>query len=219
MISLFVKAYVYIEAWKRKKRISGISEKLMKELIPFDYWKGKIRYSWLWSVGVHVPNASATIPGFILINAEWASRIIFDQDNPHMHDAFALTVCHEMTHQEKDFYYFDLFSVDGKFVNWVDEVHADFGGVLKGLDGDRTKASLAMKYKLSCKTKKDRDTRSHPSWNKRIEYIANYDFNADLIDKIAYECGCKNNKLIMAVKNFFDVIELGRDGKVDLQNI
>lgn len=123
MISPFVKAYVYIDAWKHKKRINGISENLIKELNPFDYWKGKIIYSWFWSAGVHVPNASATIPGLILINAEWASRIILNQDNPHMHDAFALTVCHEMTHQENDFYYFDLFSADGKFVNWVDEVH------------------------------------------------------------------------------------------------
>lgn len=65
-----------------------------------------------------------------------------------------------------------------------------------------------MKYKLSCKKKKDRDTRSHPSWNKRINYIVNYDFNDDLIDKIAFECGCNNDKLITNVKNYFDVIEL-----------
>lgn len=207
MISPFVKAYVYIEAWKHRKRIDRISDILIRERSLFDYWQGKIRYFWLWSVGVHVPNASATIPGLILINAEWASRIVLDQDNPHMHDAFALTICHEITHQEKDFYYFNFFSADGKFVNWVDEVHADFGGVKKGLDGDRLRAFQAMKYKLSCK-KKDRDTRSHPSWNRRIGYIVDYDFNDELIDKIAYECGCNNNKLIMAVKKFFDVIEL-----------
>lgn len=210
MVSPFVKAYVYIDAWKNNRKIDGVSDILIRELSSFDYWKGKIRYAWFWSAGVHVPNASATIPGLILINAEWASRIVLNQDNPHMHDAFALTVCHEMAHQEKDFYYFDLFSADGKFVNWVDEVRADFDGVKKGLEGDRSRASFAMKYKLSCKKKNDRDTRSHPSWNKRINYIANYDFNDDLIDKIAYECGCKNNKLIIAVKNFFDVIELKR---------
>lgn len=58
MISPFVKAYVYIDAWKHKKRINGISENLIKELNPFDYWKGKIIYSWFWSAGVHVPNES-----------------------------------------------------------------------------------------------------------------------------------------------------------------
>lgn len=150
MISPFVKAYVFIDAWKHNRKIDGISDILIRELSLFDYWKGQIRYFWFLSAGIHVPNASATIPGLILISAEWASRIVLNQDNPHMHDAFALMICHEITHQEKDFYYFDLFSVDGKFVNWVDEVHADFGGVQKGLGSDRTRASFAMKYKLSC---------------------------------------------------------------------
>ena len=208
MVSPFVKAYVYIDVWKHKRKIDGISDTLTQELSSFDYWKGKISYSWFWSAGVHVPNASAAIPGLILINAEWASRIVLNRDNPHMHDAFALTICHEITHQEKDFYYFDLFSADGKFVNWIDEVHADFGGVQKGLESNRSRALFAMKYKLSCKKKKDKDTRSHPSWNKRIDYILNYDFNEELIDKIAFDCGCSNNKVITAVKNFFDVIEL-----------
>ena len=44
-------------------------------------WKRKIKYSWFWSADVHVPNASATIPGLILINAEWASNIVLNQDN------------------------------------------------------------------------------------------------------------------------------------------
>ena len=208
MISPFVKAYVYIDAWKHKKRINGISENLIKKLNPFDYWKGKIIYSWFWSAGVHFPNASATIPGLILINAEWASRIILNQDNPHMHDAFALTVCHEMTHQENDFYYFDYFQLMENLLIGLTKSSADFCGVKRGLEGDRSRASFAMKYKLSCKKKKDRDTRSHPSWNKRINYIVNYDFNDDLIDKIAFECGCNNDKLITNVKNYFDVIEL-----------
>lgn len=208
MVSPFVKAYVYIDARKCKRKIAGISNILTRELRPFDYWKGKIRYFWFWSAGVRVPNASATIPGLILINAEWASKIVLNQDNSHMHDAFALTIGHEITHQEKDFYYFDLFSADGKFVNWIDEVHADFGGVQKGLDSDRSRALFAMKYKLSCKKKNDKDTRSHPSWNKRMDYIVNNDFNEVLINRIALDCGCNNDKLISAVKRYFDVIEL-----------
>ena len=208
MVSPFVKAYVYIDAWKHNKKMDGVSDILIRELSSFDYYKGKIRYAWFWSAGVHVPNASATIPGLILINAEWASRIVLNRDNPYMHDAFALTVCHEITHQEKDYYYFDLLSVDGKFVNWVDEVYADFGGVQKGLEANRSRATFAMEYELSCKKKKDKDTRSHPSWDKRINYILNYDFNEELIDKIAVDCGCNNDKLISSIKCFFDEIKL-----------
>ena len=113
------------------------------------------------------PMRSATIPGLILINAEWALRIVLNQDNPYMHDAFALTVCHEITHQEKDYYYFDLLSVDGKFVNWVDEVYADFGGVQKGLEADRSRAAFAMEYKLSCKRKSEWKWQKRKNWLER----------------------------------------------------
>ena len=65
-----------------------------------------------------------------------------------------------------------------------------------------------MKYKLSCKQKKDKDTRSHPSWNRRIEYISNYNFDYNLIDKIAFDVGCENSKLILAVKKHFSEIKL-----------
>lgn len=44
MVSPFVKAYVYIDAWKCKRKIDGLSEILIKELSSFDYWKGKIRF-------------------------------------------------------------------------------------------------------------------------------------------------------------------------------
>lgn len=81
MISPFVKVYIYIEAWKQKRKIDGISFILAREIRPYRYWKGKIKYSWFLSADVHVPNASATIPGLILINAEWASKIVLNQDN------------------------------------------------------------------------------------------------------------------------------------------
>lgn len=208
MISIFVKLYVYNEARKKKIRISNIELQLIKELEQFSSWSGKIWYAWFWSAGVHIPNASATIPGLILINAEWAARIVLYQKNQNMHDAFKLTVCHEMTHQENDFSFFDFFTKDGIFVNWINEVHADFGGTEKAFNGERKKAIYGMKYKLSCKQKKDKDTRSHPSWNRRIEYISNYNFDYNLIDKIAFDVGCENSKLILAVKKHFSEIKL-----------
>ena len=57
MISPFVKAYVYIDAWKHNKKMDGVSDILIRELSSFDYYKGKIRYAWFWSAGIHVPNA------------------------------------------------------------------------------------------------------------------------------------------------------------------
>ena len=38
MISPFVIAYVYIDTRKCKRKITGISNMLTRELRPFDYW-------------------------------------------------------------------------------------------------------------------------------------------------------------------------------------
>ena len=75
-----------------------------------------------------------------------------------------------MTHQENDFSFFDFFTKDGIFVNWINEVHADFGGTEKAFNGERKKAICGMKYKLSCKQKKDKDTiKFREKINKLVE--------------------------------------------------
>jgi len=208
MISPFVKLYVYKAAHKKEKNYKIINGLLEKELNKYSNWQGKIRYAWFWSAGVHTPNASATIPGLILINAEWAARIIIDNDNPSMHDAFAMTVNHEITHQENDYFYIDLLSPDGRFINWVNEVHADYGGIHKAFNGDYKRAISAMKYKVSCKKREDKNSRSHPSWEQRMKYVQFQAFNDELIDAIAKECRCTNDNLIKSVKDHFDEVIL-----------
>ena len=78
-------------------------------------------FSWLWDGGGKVPNASATIPGIIFINAEWAARIVLFPDNEDMHNAFRLTMGHEFTHQENDYFFLEPFTKNEKFVYWVNE--------------------------------------------------------------------------------------------------
>lgn len=210
MLSPFVKLYVY-NALRRKKIKELYNENLLnREIALFSSWPGKIRYAWFWSAGTHVPNASATIPGIILVNAEWAVKIILENDNPIMHDAFSMTINHEITHHENDYSFFDLFTPDGQFVNWINEVHADYGGILKAFDGLSEQALSAMQYKLACKKRPDKDTRSHPSWKRRMDYIVKYDFNEKLIEQIAIDCGCTNEKLINAIRIHFEDIVLRR---------
>lgn len=210
MMSPFVKIYIYEKAKHNNMKLSNVEEILKRELEPFSFWHGKIKYAWFWSAGVRIPNASATLPGTILINAEWAARIVLEQDNPYMHDAFALTVYHEISHHKNDFSYFDFWSKNGRFVNWVNEVHADFRGTKMAFDGKREQAAAAMKYKL-CNKRKDRDQILHPSWNRRIDYILNFDFNHTLIDQIAMDTGCKDTLLIEAVKKHYDNILLMKE--------
>ena len=42
------------------------------------------------------------------------------------------------------------------------------------------------------------------------KYILKYDFNSNLIEKIAMDTGCKNERLIHAVKEHFGEIALRR---------
>lgn len=170
----------------------------------------KVIYSWIWDCGCTVPNASATIPGVILVNAEWAALIALYPDREDIHDAFRLTMGHEMTHHEKDYFFIEPFSKASKFVYWVNEVHADFGGIVKVFDANAEQGMSAMQFKKACKGDRDKDGHSHPSWKRRIEFIGNYDFNRELILKIAHITGCKNKELIQRVCEHFEEINLRR---------
>lgn len=169
-----------------------------------------IAVSWLWDGGGNVPNASATIPGFILLNAAWAYILAVSYDDPMVQDAFHLTIGHEVTHQEGDYFYIEPFTNDGKFVYWINEVHADYGGIEKAFEGVAERGIRALEFKRKCKGKGDRSTRTHPSWQQRIDFVKNYDFGEELIKKIATMTKCRNGELVRRVYDQFDDIKLIR---------
>lgn len=170
----------------------------------------KLHYMWLWDSGGRFPNASATIPGIILVNAVWASLLVEGFEDKRIIDSFSMTIGHEMTHQEKDYFYLEPFSNEQKFVNWVNEIHADYGGIIKAFDGNVNRGIKALELKKHYKGEKDKDRRSHPSWERRIEYIKTFDFNADLIKEIAKSTNCDNKRLINKVCDYYDSIALQR---------
>lgn len=186
---------------------------LFRELDCFKENKIRIAYSWLWDSGGRVPNASSTIPRLILVNAEWAAMIVLLQNDEKMHDAFRLTIGHEMTHQNDHFFLARPFSKNARFTYWVNEVHADFGGAVMAFEGDVARCAEAMQFKKKCKGERDRDGYSHPSWRRRIEYIRDNDFNRELIYKIANITGCKNESLIEHVCDQYKDIKLKRLGE------
>ena len=128
--------------------------------------------------------------------------------NNEIKDAFTITIGHERVHLEKDFFYKKPINKFGKkFVNWVNEVHADFGAAEKMADSSRDKLILSMKYKLSLK-QTDNDSPTHPSWKRRLEYASNYDFNEALIQRIATDTGCDNEVLINNINAYYKPINL-----------
>ena len=167
--------------------------------------ENRLVYSWAYDSGSKVINATALLHKIILVNAEWAARLalIEDQDTK---DAFMITIGHELTHKEKDFFSF-RYILSYKFISWVNEVHADFGAAEKMADSSRNKLILSMKYKLSLK-QTDNDSPTHPSWEKRLDYVSNYDFDETLIRKIAEDTGCQNEILINKIISYYKPIML-----------
>lgn len=210
-LSPLVAIHVVRKAKKQGVRLSvDWREILFRELDCFKEGRIKMVYSWLWDSGGRVPNASSTIPGLILVNAEWAAMIALYQENEKVHEAFKLTMGHEMTHQHDKFFIAIPFSKDAKFIYWINEVHADFGGAVIAFDGDVARTAEAMQFKRVCKGNRDKDAYSHPSWQRRIEFIRNDNFDRELIYKIAIITGCKNERLIERVCDQYKDIQLKR---------
>ncbi len=170
----------------------------------------KIGCSWLWDGGGSVPNATSTIPGVILINAEWASTLVLRYNEEIVRDAFGMTMGHEITHQEGDYFYLEPFTKSSKFVNWVNEIHADFGGIKKVFDGDMDRGLRSLEFKMKCKGKRDRDRHSHPSWKHRMEFVSNGIFDDKTIKKIAIMTECKDEILVERVCDYYGDIFLRR---------
>lgn len=153
-----------------------------------------------------VINGSPMIPAFIAFNYEWATRLVLF-DNEETQKAFAITVGHELTHKDGDISKLIIGKERRKFVSWVSEVHADFGAAQKMTNSKRQALLEAIEYKRNLQ-KNDCDTPSHPSWKKRGEYVANYNFTEELIHIIAKDTGCNDIKLINKAANFYKLIIL-----------
>lgn len=142
----------------------------------------------------------------------WAVNILFN-DSADTHNAFLITMGHELTHKEKSIcpLIYIYRTPWCRFVAWTNEVHCDFNGARIFADSSREKLLQSMKYKLAYNENngvKDTGDGAHPSWKQRIHYAEKYDFREDLIRKIAEDAGCHNEHLIRKVCTFFEDIKL-----------
>ncbi len=168
----------------------------------------KVYYSRLWDIGDKYPNASSTIPGVILLNEVWASMLILHKDDQTVMDAFLMTMGHEVTHQKKNYSYLNPFSKNEKFVYWVNEVYADFGGASLCLDSDVDRAVHSLEWKKKLRGDRDKDHYMHPSWKKRIGFIQNRTFDKKLICEIASLTKCGDQSLVNRISDYFGEISI-----------
>ena len=85
------------------------------------------------------------------------------------------------------------------------------GSTLEFPELTRSDLVYAAKYKRDVKLqagKKDKASGTHPSWEKRIDYLQKYNFTEELIQKIAEDTGCTDEWLIGEAANFFPDIFL-----------
>jgi len=182
-------------------------EKVAQIIAEINYTPYKLMPSWMFDMGSNTLNACAFLPGIIIINSEWIAHLALFQ-NVETRNAFIATLGHEMAHKDNDYVFWEFGTKDKKFVNWINEVHADFSGADKSFQADRVKEINAIEYKLRFKSNKDKDSSGHPSWKKRLEYVTNYNFNKRLIRRIADDVKCGNEILIQNVMEHFSDIVL-----------
>ncbi len=207
---MFLWLHIRRRAGHYKKTCADIRSKLLEAKEP-EFAKGtKIVFTWLLDGPSCRPNAMSVFPGLIAVNAEWAARLVLVDDD-EVRNCFRFTLGHEMTHQAGDFSFWDIAGRDKKFVNWVSEVHADYGGALTACDGSIDDAVRALLYK-SKEWKKDKDYLGHPSWHRRADYLRKGCFDRALVCRIAEDAGCKNSALIERVAMFYEPITLGGSG-------
>jgi hypothetical protein len=149
----------------------------------------------------------------ILLNPEWAARMFYSRKNSikitkeeqlqraaECEDDLAFTLGHEMGHVILDRGNSNPFRSRARkrFVNWVNETHADFFSWKYAMHKD-TEAVLASMQRKQALRKKDNNTNQHPSWALRMKYIKHFDFNEKLVREIAYDCGMEDEWLFRQV--------------------
>lgn len=207
MISFMTKLYICKRAKEKNKILPQNYCDILKEAEKTNLPnKIHLRFSW-WFHHKKYLNASSSISKSIFLNPEWAFYIIFYNNDKELKDALSITIGHELTHKEKDFSTFGLSATNKMFVNWVNELHADFGAVQKMANSNRQKLLDSMEYK---RMRKDNDENNcyRPSWTQKIHYVKHYDFGKELIQQIAMDTGCKKQNIIDEVCEHFQEINL-----------
>lgn len=210
-MDILVQIHIRKRALQVKKNVPPNCVEVLKEIEnSFSNDNIKIRFSFLKDGGATFINATSIIKGYVLFNAEWAAMCILFNDND-TRNAFIITLGHELTHKDGDFKKKLKNKIDKQFIYWINEVHADFGGVQKTYHSSRRALVNSCEYKYNYKIKQkreDEDKTTHPSWQRRKEYAEKYNFDETLIKRIANDTGCNNATLIEQAISFYDKIIL-----------
>lgn len=207
MVSFLVKKHIYNRAKDWNLQVPSNWEDIIKEYINFIQINNiSITFSWLYDLGRKSLNANAMVKNKIILNAEWAARIVL-YNNSKTKNAFLITIGHELTHKEKEISRFVWKRNDRKFIAQLNEIHADFGAAQKMVNSSRERLINSIDYKKRLK-KIDKGDFVHPSWKRRGYYANNFNFNKTLVYQVANDTYCKNARLVEKTSKFYEDIIL-----------
>lgn len=158
--------------------------------------------------------------GKVCLNAEYAIRLLTDDGKYNYKGMVKQTIGHEHGHQDKKMSILQA-PMDAKFINYLNEVYADFYGIREAFSGSAKHASEVLgqrhEYKKSVEGKDDADA-IHPSWEQRKNFVTSGyvgetgeltgNFDSALVNEIASITKCTNDDLIKRACEYFGAIEL-----------
>lgn len=188
----------------RQKTDKSVYE-IYETLNSFSHWKKLNTYKlyfYYYLLEPNKPNANAFSYKKIKINSAWAIKLLNNLNDEELLNAFAITIGHELGHKEKHIN--RLYHLPNlKFLSWVQEVYCDFYGTAILAKNEKNKLISSIMYKMKNKNQDYSDT-SHPSWNQRLEYARYGQFDDKLIAKIYENSGCKSEKILSIVLDFYE---------------
>ena len=203
----FIRMYVFIRAlYCNVKTYEGINVVLDKYENIIKAKHCNFKFTFFYDCMTVQESMSLTRTKTIVANPAWAAKLVL-LNNSEIETVFLITSGHEMTHNEAEFSTSGFRGKNKKFINWVNEVHADFGGAEKMAQSSKEKLINSISYKIRVKPN-NQESSTHPSWKQRMNYAKTGVFNKALIETIAEQTGCTNNKLINDISKFYGEIVL-----------
>lgn len=142
----------------------------------------------------------------VIVSSEWAYQLLIHRNDDYVTTSFLLSLGHELNHTMKWFPHTFNPEYD-RFIRWCVEVHHDFAGAKIMGDGKRKNLLISITHKMLNRPH-DEDSILHPSWKRRYCYAENYNFDEELIRRIAEDTEYQNEELILDMIAYYKPIVL-----------
>ncbi len=168
----------------------------------------------LFSKLTHNKSLNAAYLGkYISPNAYWALELLTSND-PELFLSFKFTLGHEISHTLKKTNAFlykmkkwnNVQQYNVNFFAWLNEIYADFNGIVLMCNSNRKDGLKAFKYKAN-RINNEIIDQNHPTNEQRYYFIQNFDFDERLIRYVAkLQCYPTEHDIKIAINYFPEII-------------